>query len=106
MIVFQPEKEFHVDFYGIREDGTLIYIESLQRKTDQDGLAIFREHLHLPDGATSIRATATLAAAAPAPGSTTMLSNGLARSGRRGQGVRSPAGNEPEGDIAIALRCL
>src|SRR5262249_2960792 len=75
---FQPEKEFHIDFYGVREDGTLIYIESLQRTTDQDGLAVFRGNLLLPDGATSIRATATLTAAAPDPGSTTMLSNGLA----------------------------
>ena len=65
-------------FYGLREGGTLIDIESLQRKADLDGLAIFRGHLLLPDGATSIRATATLTAAVPDPGSTTMLSNGLA----------------------------
>jgi hypothetical protein len=75
---FQPEKGFHIDLYGVREDGTLLYIESLERKTDQDGLAIFRGHFHLSDGVTSIRATATLKAADPDPGSTTMVSNGLA----------------------------
>ena len=70
----QQGKEFYIDFYGVGQDGILIYIASLQRKTDQDGLAIYREDLHVPNGVTSIRATATLTA----PGSTTMLSNGLA----------------------------
>jgi trimeric autotransporter adhesin len=70
----QPGKEFHIDFYGVRQDGIVVYIASLQRKTDQDGLAIYRADLHVPNGVTSILATATLAA----PGSTTMLSNGLA----------------------------
>jgi parallel beta-helix repeat protein len=75
---FEPEKVFVIDFYGVQEDGTLIYIESLQRKTDRDGLAIFREGFQLPQGVTSIRATATLTGANPDPGSTTMLSNGIA----------------------------